>query len=107
MLEKDSICEFSNQGNINFIVIKNSKRTLTSEEYVEDAMKLCDKFDEYSNLNMNVIFINNIIENDDKESNDTEEDKKENCTIEEFKHKNHNINIVFLKNIIKIRGDSL
>lgn len=106
MLNNDSICEFSNQGNVNFIIIKNSKIALTSDEYVEDAIKLCDKFDEYSNLNMNVIFINNIIENDDKESNGIEEDKKENYTTEEIKLKNHNINIVLLKNIIKIRGDN-
>ena len=96
MVKQDYKCEFQNQGNINFIIIKN----------VEESLKLCDKFDEYSNLNMNIIFIHNIIIYDDNEErNGIEKDSKENYEKEKIKLKNNNVNITLLKNIINVRGE--
>ncbi|KAJ52543.1 hypothetical protein BD780_000785 [Clostridium tetanomorphum] len=103
-MESDSRCEFLDQENINFVIIKNSQMSLTSEEYIEDAMKLCDGFDKYSNLNMNIIFIHNII--DDGESSEMQEKENEKNTTEEIELENNNVNILILKNIINIRRDN-
>ncbi|HDK7156351.1 TPA: hypothetical protein PTV43_001477 [Clostridium botulinum] len=106
MVKQDCKCEFQNQGNINFIIIKNSKSVLNYNEYVEESLKLCDKFDEYSNLNMNIIFIHNIIIYDDNEErNGIEKDSEENYEKEKIKLKNNNVNITLLKNIINVRGE--
>lgn len=106
MVKQDCKCEFQNQGNINFIIIKNSESVLNYNKYVEESLKLCDKFDEYSNLNMNIIFIHNIIIYDDNEErNGIEKDSKENYEKEKIKLKNNNVNITLLKNIINVRGE--
>ncbi|WMJ80543.1 hypothetical protein RBU49_17340 [Clostridium sp. MB40-C1] len=103
MEKEDYTCQFADQGNINFIIIKNSQSALSHKEYVEESLKLCDKFKGYSNLNMNIIFIHNIIDKEGKKYNDMEEYENKDYKTEEIKLNNNNINVMILKNVINVK----
>lgn len=103
MSENNNICEYISQGNINFIIIKNTMKNKSDEENIEEALKLCHKINKYDNLNMNILFINNVIDKDERK--DTSSFEKNINEAREIKLKNENVNIILLKNIVKLGSD--
>lgn len=104
-MEYNDAGQFKNQGNVNFVIIKNLQAIPDYDEYVQEALKLGEKFDEYRNSNINILFILNIIDKNGTESNSMENNRNNYPESKKINLKNSNLNILFLKNIINIRGE--
>lgn len=105
LVEYNDAGQFKNQGNVNFVIIKNLQAIPDYDEYVQEALKLGEKFDEYRNSNINILFILNIIDKNGTESNSMENNRNNYPESKKINLKNSNLNILFLKNIINIRGE--
>ena len=100
------ISQLITQGNINFIIIRNSQKPLKYEEYIDEALNLYNRMSNCDNLNMNILFIHNILQ-DASRTNDSETYEIQSYEADKNKALNSNINIIILKNILDIRRQDL
>ena len=102
-MKQNNLNSISNQGNINLIITKNSELDIPYDEFINEGLKVFDKYGSFSNLNMNIIFINNIIISNEDSVNSIEEHENTSTKSKELKLKNNNLNILVIKNLINVQ----